>query len=236
MKDKRIKILNEIASIYDIDQWDDQIDSSPMAKNIAKTSDVIKPEYDEVLKKVYFRQSSYKDVIMALYKNWDKIGPYFYIIFPSAEILSKYLARLNQQFINVIQNNNNPLFWKPADDEEWNLFEIIAAEEISDIGQVFDYFKFYEASPEKNALDDLMDEFEKNEWSYTGFASIGTGGEEDGPWPCIFEILAYHLHSFIIYQLLWTTLNGTDMSYSSTLNDIMNVDSGYITYWTINPF
>lgn len=232
MKDKYIKILNEIASIYNIDQWADQIDISSIQKNIAKTVDIIKPEYDEVLKKVYFRQSSYKDVIAALYQNWNKIGPYFYIIFPSAEILSKYLARLNQQFINIIQDDNNPLFWKPCDDEEWNLYEIIAAEDISDIGQVFDYFKFSMIS-ERNAWKDLLNEFEKNKWSYEGFASIE--GEEDGPWPCIFEILAYHLHSFIIYQLLWVTPIGADMSYNSSLNGIMNVDS-YVTYWTINSF
>lgn len=232
MKDKHIKILNEIASIYNIDQWSDQMDLYPMQKNIAKIIDVIKPEYNEVLKRVYFRQSSYKDVIAALYQNWNKIGPYFYIIFPSAEILSKYLAKLNQQIINIIQNDNNPLFWKPCDDEEWNLFEIIAAEEVSAIDHVFSYFKFSMTS-ERNAWDNLMNEFEKNKWSYTGFASIE--GEEDGPWPCIFEILAYHLHSFIIYQLLCITPNDAGISYSSSLNDIMNVDP-YVTYWTINSF
>lgn len=233
MKDKRIKILNEIASIYNIDQWSNRADISPIQKNIAKTVDVIKPEYDEVLKKVYFRQSSYKDVIAALYQNWNKIGPYFYIIFPSAEILSKYLGRLNQQFINIIKEDNNPLFWKLCDDEEWDLYEIMASEGISDIDQVLDYFKFSMTS-EKEAWNNLMDEFEKNKWSYNaGWTSIT--GEEDGPWPCIFEILAYHLHSFIIYNLLWTRLIDRNISYSSSLNKIMDT-TVYITDWTINPF
>lgn len=121
MKYKFKKILNEIASIYDVDQWDNAI-SPGMQQNIASSIGTLTEDWKKIFRKWWFPDTS-KNLIKTL-ENDNLMCKYFCKIFISPEEFDRWANTLNEQFKEQINKGwNEKLFQNPEDvlDLKWNI-------------------------------------------------------------------------------------------------------------------
>lgn len=113
MKYKFKKILNEIASIYDIDQWDNNI-SPGMQQNVASAIGTLTEDWKNIFKKWWFPNTS-KNLIKTL-ENDNLMCKYFCKIFISPGEFDRWANTLNEQFKEQINKGwNENLFQHPED-------------------------------------------------------------------------------------------------------------------------